>query len=135
MTGVYFLYLNKELQYIGQSLDIHKRCKKHKIKFDFVGIIICRREDLKSLERNMIAEYNPKYNLQENIRYVSNICPCCDGTGFSKPRSQQIDQVELNSEIAIRLREKGFSIRQIMKALNYKSTHSITELLKKSNGK
>lgn len=59
-------------------------------------------------------------------------CPICKGSGkLEDPHKMQVDQVEVNAAMAKKLREKGFSIRQIMRALNYKSTHSITELLKK----
>lgn len=62
------------------------------------------------------------------------ICPICNGSGkVDFPYKLQIDKVEINAQIAKRLREKGYSIRQIMHALNYKSTRSITELLKKVN--
>lgn len=46
------------------------------------------------------------------------------------PIRTDIDQLEIKKAIAVGLREKGYSIRQIMRALNYKSTRSITELLK-----
>lgn len=60
------------------------------------------------------------------------ICPICKGSGkLEDPHKMQVDQVSVNTDIAKKLREKGFSIRQIMRALNYKSTRSITELLKK----
>lgn len=62
MIGVYFLYLNKELQYIGQSKQIDNRIKQHKIKYDFIGIIICSQDELLSLEREMIKTFRPKYN-------------------------------------------------------------------------
>ena len=46
------------------------------------------------------------------------------------PIRTDIDQLEIKKAIAVGLRSKGYSIRQIMKALNYKSPRSITELLK-----
>jgi len=38
-----------------------------------------------------------------------------------------------NKELALQLHDEGFSIRQIMKKLNYKSPRSISILLEKSN--
>lgn len=66
MIGVYFLYLNKELQYIGQSKNINNRLKAHKIEYDFVGIIICDYDELRSLEANMIKLFKPKLNHVHN---------------------------------------------------------------------
>lgn len=51
--------------------------------------------------------------------------------GIGNPARMQANVIEVKKEMAVKLREKGFSIRQIMRALNYKSTRSITELLKK----
>lgn len=46
------------------------------------------------------------------------------------PIRTDIDQLEIKKAIAIGLREKGYSYRQIMKALGYKSVRSISLLLK-----
>lgn len=57
-------------------------------------------------------------------------CPICKGTGiFQNPNRMQVDTVEVKRELAKKLREKGYSIRQIQQALGYKSTRSVTYLL------
>lgn len=62
MTGVYFLYLNKQLQYIGKSIDLDRRLEKHEFKHDFSGIIICDRQDLDQLEKDQIRQNRPPLN-------------------------------------------------------------------------
>lgn len=59
-------------------------------------------------------------------------CPICNGSGsIDEPRLERskIDLIEVKREMAKKLREKGFSFRQIQKALGYKSVRSITHLL------
>lgn len=59
------------------------------------------------------------------------LCPICDGTGrIEDPHKMSIDVTELKREMAIRLRSKGFSFRQIQRALDYKSVRSVQHLLK-----
>ncbi len=60
------------------------------------------------------------------------VCPICNGSGkFQLPRKIQIDSAEIKKQMAIKLREKGYSIRQIQVALGYKSPRSISIILKK----
>jgi hypothetical protein len=59
-------------------------------------------------------------------------CPICKGTGkFEMPNKIKIDTVEIKRHLAVQLRKKGYSLRQIQKALGYKSVLSIQYLLKK----
>jgi hypothetical protein len=58
-------------------------------------------------------------------------CPICKGHGkLDYPAHMVIDEAAVKKEMALKLHEKGFSYRQIMKALGYKSTRSISLLLK-----
>lgn len=58
-------------------------------------------------------------------------CPVCNGTGFTdNPHGISIDVVDVKRQMARQLRDKGFSVRQIQKALGYKSPGSIQHLLK-----
>lgn len=58
-------------------------------------------------------------------------CPICKGTGeLDDPVKVNVDLVEVKREMAHKLRGKGFSFRQIQRALGYKSVRSITNLLK-----
>jgi transposase len=58
-------------------------------------------------------------------------CICCNGTGtMSEPNHKEVDMIEVKKDMAVKLHAKGYSYRQIMKALGYKSTRSISLLLK-----
>jgi hypothetical protein len=58
-------------------------------------------------------------------------CICCNGTGtMDEPNHKEVDMIEVKKEMALKLHSKGYSYRQIMKALGYKSTRSISLLLK-----
>jgi predicted TIM-barrel fold metal-dependent hydrolase len=52
--------------------------------------------------------------------------------GIGNPKKLQANVVEVKREMAKKLRDKGFSFRQIQKALGYKSVRSIPHLLKNS---
>lgn len=53
-------------------------------------------------------------------------CPICKGTGKIKlPYTQTTDDVILKKMMAKVLRKEGFSVRQIMKFLGYKSPRSV----------
>lgn len=55
-----------------------------------------------------------------------DVCPICNGTGeYEQPHKMSIDMAEVKGRIARELHGKGYSIRQIMKALGYKSPRSI----------
>lgn len=54
-------------------------------------------------------------------------CPVCDGTGvFVLPKKMQIDSAEIKKKLAKELIKKGYSYRQVQKALGYKSTQSVS---------
>jgi len=65
-SGIYFLFLNKEIVYIGQSENIEKRVFQHlsrrKIIFDEWNYIKYPKELLNTKEADYILEYKPKYN-------------------------------------------------------------------------
>lgn len=57
-------------------------------------------------------------------------CPICKGTGqFELPARMEVDSAEIKKQMAIELHKKGYSIRQIQKALGYKSPRSIQIIL------
>jgi hypothetical protein len=49
---------------------------------------------------------------------------------MDEPNHKEVDMIEVKKEMAVKLHAKGYSYRQIMKALGYKSTRSISLLLK-----
>lgn len=61
-------------------------------------------------------------------------CPMCKGKGevnYKNNLSSKQNEMRLKSIAAKRLQEKGYSIRQIMRALNYNSSQGVVDLLKK----
>jgi hypothetical protein len=60
-------------------------------------------------------------------------CPICNGTGkVEDPKHMDVDVIQVKKEMALKLHEKGFSLRQIQKALGYKSVRSVHLMIKKN---
>jgi hypothetical protein len=58
------------------------------------------------------------------------VCPVCNGTGkFELPNKMTVDTVEIKQRIILELHAKGYSIRQIQKALDYKSPQSVHRII------
>lgn len=73
--GVYFLYWNERLRYIGESTMLMKRIPDHltgrgkstpKIKFNRFKVIYCQVGELHALERRAIMLFNPELNVGVN---------------------------------------------------------------------
>lgn len=62
--GVYFLFDDEELVYIGRSQDIAKRLDQHQHskKFDHYSFIECDGDERDELEADLIRLHKPKYN-------------------------------------------------------------------------
>jgi hypothetical protein len=59
-------------------------------------------------------------------------CPTCKGKGeLEKPKSTIPARQRRRSDIANKLRSEGYTIREIMALMGYKSTTSVQLLLKK----
>jgi hypothetical protein len=59
-------------------------------------------------------------------------CPVCNGTGkLEIPKHREADMVEVNQKIAKDLVGRGYSYRQVMRVLGYKSVRSVQYLLDK----
>lgn len=61
-------------------------------------------------------------------------CPICKGVGsIKKPTSNSDKKAEIAEKhsIAYMLRESGYSIREIMKFLDYKSPNTVQSILKR----
>lgn len=74
-SGIYFLYLNDEVVYVGQAADMRKRIGSHLVEgiknFDAISCIPCEKQDLSKAERYYIAKLVPKYNrcaLSKDVR-------------------------------------------------------------------
>jgi hypothetical protein len=71
--GIYFLTLNNEVVYVGQSIDIPSRVTNHRISkktFDRVFFLRVPADHLLEVEKNFIKTLNPKYN-QQHIKTKS----------------------------------------------------------------
>lgn len=68
ICGLYFLFKDTELVYIGKGADIYCRVRQHRegeIKeFDSWSYVEVDPETLAAAEQALIEEYKPKYNLQ-----------------------------------------------------------------------
>jgi hypothetical protein len=65
LCGVYFLFLECELQRIGQSTDIGKRFIAHRnnsVRFDDCRILHCQPEQLLMLEGLYVERFRPPHN-------------------------------------------------------------------------
>lgn len=63
--GVYFLFLGKNLVYVGMTTNFFLRMASHMAgekQFDSVVLLKTPEEDLRGLEGEMIARYQPLYN-------------------------------------------------------------------------
>ncbi len=68
MIGIYFLFNDKKLVYIGQSIDTDKRVYSHKVAnkmtFDSHRVIPCSKDKLRHYEARLIKFFQPKLNIQ-----------------------------------------------------------------------
>jgi hypothetical protein len=66
VCGIYFLFLNGEMQRIGQSVDVAQRVQTHRqqkrVPFDECHVLQCRPEDLDMLEALYIRKFDPPHN-------------------------------------------------------------------------
>jgi hypothetical protein len=69
ICGVYFLFRDEEIVYVGQSADVHRRLMAHRnrIKFDAVAIVPCDEDTLCIAEAYYIAGLRPAHNLVINM--------------------------------------------------------------------
>jgi hypothetical protein len=58
-------------------------------------------------------------------------CPVCKGNGHLKKPGLKIEaRIRRRKDIAHKLRSEGYTIREIMALMGYKSTNSVAVLLK-----
>jgi hypothetical protein len=62
MSGIYFLFINGNLIYIGQSIDVHRRLKGHSITYHTYRIIPCPVDKLLYYEKRLINYFKPELN-------------------------------------------------------------------------
>ncbi|GAH11005.1 unnamed protein product [marine sediment metagenome] len=71
ICGIYFLFdYNNKLIYIGKSINIHNRIRRHEIKsINYYSIIEFQECDLEKMEKYYIDKYNPKYNKHHKNKF------------------------------------------------------------------
>lgn len=81
-SGVYFLIYEKEIVYVGSSMNIYARLTAHNnnknLEFDSYSIIEAPEKDLKELEADYIFWFTPEHNknlYSENIKQIARIKP------------------------------------------------------------
>lgn len=72
---IYFLLMDDEVVYVGQTKNGTSRIQAHKYNKDFnkVYVIECCEEDLDYLENEFILKYDPKYNKIPNTRAMIRV--------------------------------------------------------------
>ena len=69
--------------------------------------------------------------MREEVNEGCILCPICNGYGqIDEPRGLPRSVTEMRKEMAHKLKDKGFSFREIMRFFNFKSTKSVSDLLK-----
>lgn len=150
-SGIYFLYQNGVLVYIGKSITLNTRIKIHlqgDKEFNQISIIKLHPKRLKSVEEALIRRHRPTYNKlvlqkKEKQKYSSY------GAMFEKSKLQQIT-VRLDSKRLERLkalialtkevRGDSMSLNEAINTIFIKAIDSddvakeFKELLKESKG-
>ncbi len=66
LSGVYILYLNSEVMYVGQSMNIYSRLATHmrNAPFEFDSFVLeeCGKEQRLAKEAELIHKLQPKWN-------------------------------------------------------------------------
>jgi len=62
MSGIYFLFINSSLVYIGQSIDVERRLKTHSIAYHRSRVIQCPVDKLLHYEKRLINYFKPEMN-------------------------------------------------------------------------
>ena len=99
-TFVYFLLKNKEVVYVGQTINGLNRIKQHFIEnkkdFDDYKTVSCIRAKLNELENYYIIKYQPKYNKilnHEKIKVSYIIYKLKDTIGFNPYSLKRIEEI------------------------------------------
>ena len=61
--GIYFLFANGQLMYVGRSINLWRRIEEHKRRsFDSYSFVPCQVADLTRLEARYIDKFKPPWN-------------------------------------------------------------------------
>ena len=77
IAGIYLLYYEREIVYVGQSVNLITRIRSHadegRKNFDAVGIIRVPLEYLDDVETAFIRVFEPRYNRTLSITQMNNV--------------------------------------------------------------
>lgn len=106
--GVYFLFDDDELIYIGSSINVHLRVAQHTKTFTSYSFIKMPIKKARKLEKMYIKHYKPKYNVQRYKFWK-----------HSEQKRQKIlnlaEEIKLSNESESSLIELGHSESKIKK--------------------
>lgn len=71
LSGIYFLIKNRDVVYVGQSVNVLHRIGRHKLEerdFDGYAFMECAREDMNRLEALYIDAFIPEMNMAFGVR-------------------------------------------------------------------
>lgn len=112
-SGVYFLYQEGRVVYVGQAVNVRKRVGNHigeGVKsFDVVSFIPCRRDQLNAIERKYIALLGPKYNdcgIARDTRLAAGFAPLQVDAPITVDRMDR-RKVRRQKAIGVRLYSNG----------------------------
>jgi len=63
-SGIYFLYVDDEIVYIGQSINMYARIMQHAkcIDYEYVKFFVCGQSEMNDTEARFIMRFKPKHN-------------------------------------------------------------------------
>ena len=96
MPGIYFLWQDDELQYIGKSSNILKRIGEHATckVFDTYSFIECDIADMATLEQAYIKQYQPPLNtVHTDPRPLEDTSVMVDASQYSNIINDMRDRV------------------------------------------
>lgn len=105
--GVYFLIIDEEIAYVGQSTNIHRRVSEHfrdskrdGISFDSYTYVLCKPSELDALEAIYIEKFAPEWNVR--APYSGMICRLVQGAamGQSTPNNTALNILEQKTKTA-----------------------------------
>jgi len=70
-VGIYFLFHEHKLVYIGKTINLFNRIYQHGFKWDTVRLINCDKSKLDYYEKKFIVKYRPLHNRTYLFKVVS----------------------------------------------------------------
>lgn len=123
-NGVYRLFSNNEVVYVGMSADIGKRIKHHwlnkNIMFDDFLYTKLPVQKTRAVERSLIRKFKPKYNISENPDILSeSISETLEGSVNKKISGIMIKEGISIYQLAKSIGESDQTTRYIVKTKNF----------------